>query len=222
MKKFLALIVCTILIACAFPISVFAEGESVDAVETTVEVVSTSPTTEESASEGENSGDKTMPDITTDLIVGYIKDHFEEISVVITLILTAFYNIRKHKLLNRSISATNNNAITISENSDRAITEALETMQGYKTEFTEMLAEYRANAEEKKRLEQTLNEAMAYIKAAKLANTEFSNELAELLVLANIPNSKKDELYSRHLAAVHTINEAEKTEVNTDDGGQET
>ena len=222
MKKFLALIVCTILIACAFPISAFAEGESVDVVETTVEAVDTSPTTEESASEGENSGEKAIPNITTDMIVGYIKDHFEEISVVITLILTAFYNIRKHKLLNKSISATNHNAIAISENSDRAITEALETMQGYKKEFTEMLAEYRANAEEKQKLEQTLNEAMAYIKAAKLANTEFSNELAELLVLANIPNAKKDELYSRHLAAVHTINEAEKTEVNTDDGGQET
>ena len=90
MKKFLALIVCTILIACAFPISAFAEGESVDVVETTVEVVSTSPTTEEIATEGENSGEKAIPNITTDMIVGYIKVHFEEISVVITLILTAF------------------------------------------------------------------------------------------------------------------------------------
>jgi hypothetical protein len=63
---------------------------------------------------------------------------------------------------------------------------------------------------------------MTYIKTAKLANVEFANELAELLVLANIPNSKKDELYSRHIAAVGAIAEAEKTEVTTNDGGEET
>ena len=49
-----------------------------------------------------------------------------------------------------------------------------------------------------------------------LANVELANEVAELLVLANIPNSKKEELYSRHLAAVGAIAEAEKIEVNTE------
>ena len=56
---------------------------------------------------------------------------------------------------------------------------------------------------------------MNYIKASKLANVELANELAELLVLANIPNSKKDELYSRHIAAVAAISDAEKTEEKT-------
>lgn len=211
MKKIIAF-VCTILLVCALPVSVFAEGDSVDGIETNVEVVTALPTEEETATEGEKSGEETMPDITTELIVGYIKAHFEEITVIISLIVAAFYNILKHKQLNRSISYTNKNAITVSENSEQAIQNALEMMSNYKKE----------NAEEKQKLEKALNEAMAYIKAAKLANTEFANELAELLVLANIPNSKKDELYSRHIAAVKTIAEAEKTEVNTDDDGKET
>jgi hypothetical protein len=42
-----------------------------------------------------------------------------------------------------------------------------------------------------------------------MANVEFANEVAELLILANIPNSRKDELYARHLAAVNAIQEAE-------------
>lgn len=211
MKKIIAF-VCTILLVCALSVSVFAEGESAVGIETNVEVVTTLPTEEETATEGEISGEKTMPEITTELIVGWVKGHFEEITVIISLILTAFYNIRKHKQLNRSISATNKNAITVSENSEQAIQNALEMMSNYKEK----------NAEEKQKLEKALNEAMAYIKAAKLANTEFANELAELIVLANIPNSKKDELYSRHIAAVKAISEAEKTEVNTDDDGKET
>jgi hypothetical protein len=177
-----------------------------------VEVVTTLPTEEETATEGEISGEETMPDITTELIVGYVKAHFEEISVVISLIVTAFYNIRKHKQLNRSISATNQNAIAVAENSDLAIQNALNTINGILED----------NAKEKQKLEKTLNDALTYIKTSKLANIEFANELAELLVLANIPNSKKDELYSRHIAAVQAIAEAEKTEVNTDDDGKET
>lgn len=229
MKKFFAFVVCTVLLICAFSVPTFAEGESVDSIETNAEVVTTLPTEEETATEGEISGEETMPDITTELIVGYAKAHFEEISVIISLIVTAFYNIRKHKQLNRSISATNKNAIAVAENSDLALRNALEMMDGisadvskYKEAFAMLLEEYRTNAEEKQKLEQTLNKAVTYIETSKLANIEFANELAELLVLANIPNSKKDELYSRHIAAVQAIAEAEKTEVNTDDDGKET
>lgn len=222
MKKIFALVICIILLVCAFPISAFAEGESVDGIETTVQAVDTSPITEESASEEEISVEEAMVSFTTEDIMNYIKTYFEEISVIITLILTAFYNIRKHKILNKSISATNLNAIRVSENSDLAIAEALATIQGYKDAFANLLTEFRATEEEKQKLEQTLGEALAYIKTAKLANVEFANELAELLVLANIPNSKKDELYSRHIAAVKAIAEAEKTEVNTNDDGDKT
>ena len=225
MKKILAFIVCTVLLICAFPLTAFAEGDPVDSIETSVEEVDTSPTEEENASEEEISGEEAMPGITTEDIVAYIKAHFEEISVVLTLIGTLFYNIRKHKLLNKSISATNLNAITVAENSELTMKETLAIIEGYKTEFSNLLNEYRASEEEKQKLVQTLNKAMTYIKTARIANEEFANELAELLVLANIPNSKKDEFYSRHIAkiaALHAIEEAEHTEVIASDGGEET
>lgn len=163
-------------------------------------------------------------------IVEYIKTYFEEISVILTLILTLFYNVRKHKVLNKSIATLNNNSVTIADNSNNAMQDALakvggmsSTVDGYKIAMEAMLAEVRKNAEEKQRLEQKLEEVDNHLKQSKAANVEFANELAELLVLANIPNSKKDELYARHLAAVDAISAQENatvTEVNTDGIGQ--
>ena len=230
MKRIFAFVICAVLLLCAFPVVALAEGEA-------PEIVVQEPTL-------------------TDEIVGYIKQHLEEISVIITLILTAFYNVRKHKILNKSIGTVNNNAVTVAENSQTAISQALTNMEGvtsalteYRGEFERMLAEYRANVAEKQaleeligeyrteiekmltecqanfeakhKLEQTLSEVHAHLKTAKLANVELANEVAELLVLANIPNAKKEELYSRHRAAVGAIAEVEKAEAITNDGQKE-
>ena len=92
---------------------------------------------------------------------------------------------------------------------------------GYKDEIETLLSAFRINSEEKQKLEKALSDVQTFLKTSKLANMELANEVAELLVLANIPNSKKEELYSRHLAAVGAITEAEKLEVTTDDNGQE-
>ena len=255
MKKFIAFILCTIILMCATSFATSAEDSTLDSAEQSPSVSENLPTSEEIVTDEKTEGVVTVPETeaatpeteaipetstaapnvteptTSETIVNYIKAHFEEISVVLTLILTIFYNVRKHKLLNKSISATNHNAITVADNSERIISEALERMQGistdvsgYKEAFTKLLEEYRASEEEKRNLEKTLNDAMSCIKTAKLANVEFANELAELLVLANIPNSKKDELYARHIAAVKSISEAEEnvtlTEVITDDIGK--
>ena len=163
-------------------------------------------------------------------IVEYIKTYFEEISVIITLLLTVFYNVRKHKVLNKSIATLNNNSVTIADNSNSAMQDALakvggmsSTVDGYKVAMEAMLAEIRTNAEERQKLEDKLAEIDKHLAQSKSANVEFANELAELLVLANIPNAKKDELYKRHLAAVDAISAQENatvTEVNTDGNGQ--
>ncbi len=225
MKKIIALLVCAVLMLCVFPVSVFAEDDPVGDVEPTVEAVDTLPTVEENATEGEISVDTATPETSSEKIVEYIKTYFEEISVVFTLIMTAFYQARKHKLLNRSIGTLNNNAVDVARNSDASIQKALADMKGmadavaeYKMEFATMLAEVRESAEEKRKIEEALDETLSFIKAAKLANVELGNEVAELLVLANIPNSKKEELYSRHMAAVGAIAEAE-TEVIAHDHG---
>lgn len=230
MKKILALIVCIVLV-CAMPVIVFAE----EAISTTAaeEAVTTdsSPTETEKASEGENSGAEEAPkseeqiraELTTEQIVSYVKEHLEEISVIITLIFTAIYNVRKHQLLNRSMATLNNNAITVAENGRESMQNALaemgsmaNTVGGYKTEIEAVLTAYKESSEENRLLKKTLDEVHSHLKQSKAANVEFANELAELLVLANIPNSKKDELYARHIAAVNNISAMEEPMEVTD------
>ncbi len=146
----------------------------------------------------------------------WVLPHLEEISVIATLILTAIYNVRKNKLLTRSMGTMNNNTVAIAQNSSDMMSQALVNMQNasgtvaaYDTRITALLESYEATAEDKKRLESELSEIKAYLKTASEANLEFSNELAELLNLANIPNFKKEEIGSRHLAAVNAIKAAE-------------
>ncbi len=213
MKKILAFILCAILI-CATPIIASAEGEP---VEEDVTVSETLPSENETEAEDE----KTI----TEIIVGYVKDNIEEISVIGALIVSAFYNKLKNGKLDLSIGTLNNNAIAVAENSAAAIKSALEEVEGiaevvrnYKDEFAEILSEIRKSAEEKKSIEETLAHVETFLKTSKCATLELSNEVAELLVLANIPNSKKEELYSRHRAAVDAIAVAETTEVKDDDG----
>lgn len=157
----------------------------------------------------------------TDMILSFVKEHFGDISVIGSLLLAALYKHIKDKMIHKAIGTLNNNAVTVAENSNNAIQIALSTLTECKEAIDALMSEFRLNAEDKAKLENALAEAQAYIKTAKLANVEFANELAELLVLANIPNSKKEELYFRHLAAVNAIADAEKTEVIADDG-QET
>lgn len=247
MKKLFAFIACTILLLCALPVSAFAEGEILDAGEVNTEEVETLPTEEETPveeeifptedkdtaveqtpAEEEKPSETKSSNITPEKIVAFIKKHYEGISVIVSLIVMAIYKIQRDKALNRSIAATNNNAIVVSNRSDKTITDAMNRMEGistdvsgYKEAFASLLAEYRQSEDEKRQLQNTLNEAMTYIKSSKLANIEFANELAELLVLANIPNAKKDELYARHIAAVKSIADSENTEVINNDGGKE-
>lgn len=206
MKKLLAFTLC-IMLMFALSIPVFAE-------ETTTAVTETAPEEDTPLFEGE---------LTTDMIVDWITAQFEEISVILTLIVTLFYQVKKHSSLNKSIGIINNNAITVATNSEEAIKTALAQVQSasvavenYKTEIGALLEEVRYNAEEKARLEAVVTDICTYFKTAKLANVELANEVAELLVLANIPNSKKDELYSRHLAAVAAIADTER-EVKADE-----
>lgn len=194
-------------------------------------------TESEIPTEGENSGEEYSPNTDaetqeepmTDRIVAYVQDHIEEISVIFTLLLTVFYQVRKHAVLNKSIATLNNNSIAVTENSQYAIQKALvgmddvtNTVTDYKNAIVSLLTDIRRTDEEKKRLETALVNVENYLNTAKLANIELANEVAELLVLANIPNSKKDELYARHRAAVDAIAAAEITsdnpEVKADDG----
>lgn len=220
MRKILAFVLCVLLI-CAFPAVAFAEGEGSAVDEETSTTVENLPTENETSTEGEISG-ADQESITT-VIGDYLKSHIADISVIVTLIYTIIYEIRKHRSLSGSIGTLNNNAIKVAENSAAAINDALKKaediagiVEGYKKDISILLSEIRDNAEEKQKLEATLHNVETFMKTAKLATLELANEVADLLLLANIPVSKKEELYSRHTSAVNELAAVE--EVIKNDG----
>ena len=209
MKKLLAFILCVLIISL-IPLAVFAEdiptGNESTAIETSAESAISAPT------EPPVEKDKLLSEMFEEWIV----PHLEEISVIITLIGTLFYQIKKNKSFGKNISTLNNNAISIAQNSSDMMLQALANMQNasgavtaYDARIASMLEAYKATAANNERLEKELAEMKAYLKTAAESNIEFANELAELLGLANIPNYKKEEIGARHLAAVKSIKAAE-------------
>lgn len=223
MKKILAILL-AVMMVCFLSFGVYAEEvpeedvEQPPADDATEETPEETPDETPEGDETENTEEQIEAELTTDKIVNWFTSNLEEISVIVTMILTVYYQVRKHKVLNQSIGTMNNNAVTIAEDSTKAMGDISSVVGGYMEEMAKLLAEVRANEEEKHKLEATLAEVHAHLQTAKAANIEFANELAELLCLSNIPNSRKDELYARHRAAVETIAAAEKTEVKENDG----
>ena len=206
MKRIIGFIIC-LLIVLTIPVCATTEAE--------VEVEAELPITEVEV-------ELTL----TDTIVEWVKTNFEGLSIIISIIAYAVYEMKKHGKLNLSMNALNNNAINMATASADTIKQALAEVKDiadivtkYKEEFESLLGEVRKTTEEKLTLEATLNNIETFLKTSKLAMIEVSNEVAELLVLANIPNSKKDELYARHMKAVHELEAAE--EVTSNDGKEE-
>lgn len=213
MKKFLLVFLCVVALLCVTPVVAFAEGETA----TESEIPAAESVTETEVVEAEKP--------LTEVITEWIQAHVTDLGVIGTLCMTIFYEVRKHKSLNGSIGTLNNNAIAVAENSAATINQALagvkdmaNIVNSYKDEIATLLGEIRKSAEEKQSLETTLNHVEAFLKTAKLATLELSNEVAELLVLANIPNSKKEELYARHTKAIEELKAAE--EVMSNDGNE--
>lgn len=207
MRKIIAIMLCAMLIL-AMPIFVSAETDSVEVVEQSEAVTENLPSEEVTVTES---------------IVNYVKTHFEEIIVIIIMAAYSIIESRIRGKMNGSIGTLNNNAVAIANNSANAIETALAKMealenriQSYKEKMDSLLDEIRNSEEEKKAFKDALLKVESYLNTAKLANVELANELAELLCLANIPNSKKDVLYKRHVEFVRKLEEAE--EVKYDDG----
>ena len=185
MKKILIVTFC-ILLVCTVPMTVFAAG----------------------ADEGG------MTDLVSKKFEDWVLPHIEEISVIVTLAISSLYQIRKNRLLTRSMGTMNHNTVTVAEQSAGMMTKAREGLENaalavksYEARIEELLEQYRTNAADKERLEAELCEMKSFCKRSAQANIEFANELAELLSLANIPDYKKEEIGARHLAAVRAIGE---------------
>lgn len=207
MRRILAILLCALLIGI-MPIVASAE-------ETITEDV---PITEETTTETEAPVKETVPEKTlTEAIVEWVKANLGYISVIATSILIAFYDRITRGKLNKTLGTVNNNSIAIANNSEGVIRTALariekiaEDNEQFRADMNSLLSEIRKSAEEKQSLEAILAHVETFLKSAKIATLELSNEVAELLVLANIPVSKKDELYARHTKAVHELEAVEE------------
>lgn len=221
MKKIFIILLCVMLIF-ALPIVASAEEADVVTDAQTTEVTENLPSENETTIEGEILPPEEETPI-TETLVEYVKEKFPEIAILLaSLAMTAFISHLKTKLT-ASMGVMNNNAVTMATTSAEAINVGLKKMEDMASKFGEgmemmssLLGEIRKTAEEKESLEQMLHQVDAHLKTAKLANIEFANELAELLNLSNIPNSKKDEMYARHTQWVHELEAVE--EVMSHDG----
>lgn len=226
MKRIFAFVICAVLLLSVFPIVAFAEGEETEAVEQEPTIAETEALEQEPPpTESEPTEAVEQEHTITEQILGYAKENAEEISVIVSIVIYSIYERKKQKAAYNSIATVNNNAVTVATNSKLAIDNSREMMEqmasvvvGYKEAIEKLLAAFKVSEEDKQKLETALAEVHTHLKTAKLANVELANEVAELLVLANIPNAKKEELYSRHRAAVGAIAEAEKPEVIPNDG----
>ena len=244
MKKILILMLCAILF-CAMPIMASADEadipESVETEETTPGTEEAPPVEEVPAEPEMTFSEKIVNLITTKY------DSTALISLVFAIVAYTIYGINQFKTIGSKLGIFNNNVVKVAEDSSKAIdatfVEAKEMMKalsdGNSAALTEVLGKAEGIAEvvttfskvmetfierigdvetDKAATREALMEATKAMKACKEASLEESNIVAELLLLANIPNSKKEEIYARHLSAVNAIADAEKSEVATDDG----
>jgi hypothetical protein len=176
------------------------------------------PTVAFATSEAEEIPDKTITEVEmtiTERVVEYVKENAEGILAVIASIGSAILVKLITSKISNSVTTLNNNSIEIAKNSDESLKTTAKENKAYAAKIQELLDKYEKSEEEKKLYAEALVRVETFLKTAKLATLELSNEVAELLVLANIPNSRKEELYARHKNAVHEIESAEGV-INSD------
>ena len=222
MKKILLFILCLFMLA--LPFSVYAE-EVTEATEVTMEMTIADDTLD--VTDNPDGNGEPITNLISKRFEEWVVPHLEEISVIITLIGTLIYQIRKNKALAKSMGTMNNNTVAIAEQSSTMMNQALTGMENvsnivtaYDARIEALLEAHGSTAADKERLEKELSEIRTYLKTSAESNIEFANELAELLGLANIPNYKKEEIGARHLAAVNHIKEAESVALAQTNAGE--
>ena len=234
MKKILLFILCLFMLA--LPFSVYAEEATGTESETiyTEEMTIADDTIDVTDNPVSGAEGEDFAKLISKRFEEWIIPRLEEISVIITLIGTLIYQIRKNKALAKSMGTMNNNTVAIAEQSSTMMNQALTGIENvsnivtaYDARIEALLEAHRSTAADKERLEKELSEIRTYLKTSAESNIEFANELAELLGLANIPNYKKEEIGARHVAAVNSIKAAENEalasvqEVSNYDHGEE-
>jgi hypothetical protein len=184
MKKIFMILLCVLMIV-AVPTVAFAEDTVTE--ETTTEVEMT----------------------ITERVVEYVKENAEGILTVIASIGSAILVKLISGKLSTYVSTLNNNSITIAKEAEDKLGVASKKLEEYAEKMTEVLLKYEKSEDEKKALEGMLNKVTTLLETSKIAVVELGNEFAELILLANIPNAKKESFYASHKEAMQKLEKAE-------------
>ena len=229
MKKIIILILALCMMS-AFALSASAEETDTvtDATESSEGYNSTqeseSPTDAEFLSDSE--GERTP---ITDSIKSYFTGNLEEISVLVSLVFMAIWSKIRDGKLGSSLGTLNSNSIKIAKTSAEITEAAAEKMQAvsdklnnFEKRFESIENMYKSAlsaiekiAGENNNVSATLERLGSVIQVLIMAVKEDADEVANLLCLSNIPNSKKDEMYGSHINAVRAI-EAMEEGLNND------
>lgn len=206
MKKLFAIILIVMLLA-VFPLASFAETSTDTDVSTETNSEGNSTPETESPAEGEISAPTA-----TENIVNYIQTNLEEILVMVGMAFAAVYTKINNGKLGGTLGTLNGNAVSIAKSAADISTKAFSKIEEYagKIESLEgtvnaLLDKLAKSEEEKRKLEEIVGSIESVMRAVKGAAVEASNEVAELILLANLPTSVKDELYSKHLKSIKEI-----------------
>lgn len=206
MKKIL-IFIALMIVALSIPFASFAET-SID-TETSPEINPEGNSTPET--ESPSDGEILAP-TTVEKIVEYVKANIEEIIVIAWAAFMSIYTKISNGKLGGTLGTLNGNAVqiakssvSIAENAAKKIDTATETIRSWETKIAAVLEKLERSEEEKRMLEETVSRIESVMKAVKGAAVEASNEVAELILLANLPNSVKDELYAKHLKSIEEI-----------------
>ena len=231
MKKIFAVILVLMLLA-VFPLASFAETQIDTPVSDEIASEGNSTPEAESPTEGEISpptdsaeAPEADPDATfADEIVAYLEANLEEILVVIGTIGMAIYTKLQNTKIGGALGTINANSVAIAQGSEKIALNALEKvaavtdkLASWEGKITEVLDKLARTEEEKKDLEKTVGAVSSTLAAVKTALVEVSEEVTGMVMFANLPNSVKDEYYSKHLKAISGIKEEG---VKSDDGAK--
>lgn len=170
------------------------------------------PTVAFAASETEEVPDKTITEVEmtiTERVVEYVKENAEGILAVLASLGSAILVKLIGGKLSNSVSTLNNNSINIAKEASDKLETATKKLDEYEGKMADFLSKLNRSEEEKKILETTVAQVDTFLKSAKVAILDLADELAELLLLANIPNAKKEEALKIHQEALKKINEIE-------------
>lgn len=220
MKRVLTTIIIFALLFYSLSIGSYAEDGAIpDTADTEVIITTNNTTATEDVTEGEKS-----PDITwSERLVNFIKANVTETSLMtFALALAAFCieHFSSNKKLKNHIGILNNNAIEIANTSAGKTEENTKELAALKDEMAlfmdsllvkvnDTLQSVVKTSEERDELEKKLTDNNKLLEKAIIAVNDSSDTVANLLIMSNIPNSKKEEIYSKHVAAVNSLKEIE-------------